>query len=614
MPIPNESPVAESADRIEAVDGYVALDAPIGKAAVEEAAKVLLRYKQGKANLDRRVTEDEEWYKMRHWACLRHDKRDPVQPTSGFLFNALQNKHADAMDNFPAPNILPREEADRAEAKMLSSVVPVILDYAGFEQVYSDVWHYKLKTGTGIYGVFWDKTRANGLGDVAIRKIDIHELFWEPGVTDIQASRNLFHVELRDNDLLTDEYPQLAGKLGTATVKTAEYTYDETIDTSDKSAVIDWYYKKRGQDGRTLLHYCKFVNDEVLFATENDPELRLTGWYDHGKYPFVFDVLFPVEGMPTGFGYVDVAKDAQEYIDRGNQAVLKNMLANVKPRHFIRNDGAVNEEEYADQDKDFVHVDGALGQDSILPIQGKPLESIYVEVLNNKIEELKEVTGNRDISTGGTSGGVTASSAIAALQEAGSKLSRDNIKASYRAFRQTVDLVIELVRQFYDLPRKFRILGERGAEEYVMFSNAGLVAQLDANGLWRMPVFDIEVTAQKASPYSKMAQNELALQFYQMGFFNPAMADQALLCLDMMDFDGKDALVQKIIQQGMAYQAMMAAMPTAGAWAAPTKSASSDGLSGGGRVDDVSAGNTSGGEPKVTRDARRRVAESTSPN
>ena len=74
---------------------------------------------------------------------------------------------------------------------------------------------------------------------------------------------------------------------------------------------------------------------------------------------------------------------------------------------------------------------------------------------------------------------------------------------------------------------------------------------------FRLPLFDIEVTAQKQSPYSKMSQNELALQFYSAGFFNPQMADQALACLDMMDFDRKHFIMQKIAQNGGMYQQML---------------------------------------------------------
>ena len=534
---------------------------PVSRERVQEAQAILNKYKEGKANLETKIVENEQWYKLRHWECMRKSANNEVEPTSAWLFNCIANKHADAMDNFPSPNILPREEGDKAEAEMLTSIVPVILDQCEFEQTYSDVNNYKLKTGTGVYGVFWDNTKLNGLGDISIRKVDLINLFWESGIMDIQKSRNVFHVELADNDILLEAYPQLSGKLGTATMDVSKYIYDDTVDTNNKSAVVDWYYKKT-VGGKTILHYCKFVNNEVLFATENDPNYAERGWYDHGLYPFIFDALFPVEGTPTGFGYIDVGKNAQEYIDRGNQAIMQNMLANAKPRHFIRNDGSVNENEYADLSKDFIHVDGNLGQDSILPVQGKPLNDIYVSVINNKIDELKETTGNRDISTGGTTSGVTAASAIAAMQEAGSKLSRDNNKASYRAFRKLCLMVIELIRQFYDLPRCFRIMGENGAMRYVQYSNAGIQPQHQGFDMgmdmgFRLPLFDIEITAQKQSPYSKMAQNELALQFYQAGFFNPQLSDQALACLDMMDFDRKHFIMQKIAQNGTMYQQLM---------------------------------------------------------
>lgn len=618
-----------------------AVKQPIGKTQVQEAYQTLLKYKQGKANLEQKIVDNEQWYKIRHWECMRDSKKD-VQPASAWLFNCIANKHADAMDNFPSPNILPREEGDKGEAEMLSSIIPVVLDQNEFEQTYSDVWHYKLKAGTGVYGVFWDNSKLNGLGDISIRKVDLINLFWESGITDIQKSRNVFHVELADNDMLVGTYPQLAGKLGESTLDISKYVYDDSVDTSNKSAVIDWYYKKN-QGGRTVLHYCKFVNDEVLFATENNPQFAERGWYDHGEYPFVFDVLFPVEGSPAGFGYIDIGKDAQTYIDRGNQAIMMNMLANAKPRHFIRTDGSVNEEEYADMTKDFIHVDGTLGQDSILPVQGKPLNDIYVTVLNNKVDELKETTGNRDISTGGTTSGVTAASAIAAMQEAGSKLSRDNSKAAYRAYRKMIVMVIELIRQFYDMPRCFRIMGNNGTARFVEYSNANIQAQPIVNEFGvemggRKPLFDIEITAQKQSPYSKMSQNELALQFYQVGFFNPQMSDQALACLDMMDFDRKQFTMQKIAQNGTMYQQILmmqqqmlmlaqivdkhegsnvaeqiAAGITGGV--APSPLGVAGGASPAEKVGETEAlgGKEGEKESSTTKKARQRVAESTDP-
>ena len=594
-------------------DGFSALAARIGVEQIREANNTLQKYKQGKANLEQRIIDNEQWYKLRHWECMR-DKKQQVQPTSAWLFNSLANKHADAMDNFPSPNILPREEGDKGEAEMLSSIIPVILEQNDFEETYDNVQDYRLKSGTGVYGIFWDNEKMNGLGDISILKADLINLFWEPGITDIQRSRHLFHVELADNDLLEQEYPQLRGKLSSSSIDLSKYVYDDTVDTSTKSAVVDWYYKKR-QNGRNVLHYCKYVNDVVLFATENDPEMAERGWYDHGQYPFVFDPLFSMEGTPCGFGYIDVGKDTQAYIDRANQAIMQNMLANAKPRHFIRSDGSVNEAEYADTTKDFIHVDGSLGQDSILPVQGKPLNNVYIEVLHDKIDELKETTGNRDISTGGTTSGVTAASAIAAMQEAGSKLSRDHNKASYRAFRKVVLMVIELIRQFYDLPRCFRIMGENGTARFVEYSNTNLQPQMQGIEMgvdmgYRLPLFDVEITAQKASPYSKMSQNELALQFFGAGFFNPQMSDQALACLEMMDFDRKQGIMQRIAQNGMMYKAamMMMQQQMAPGVAGGTEESAEE------TVEKTEAlGGDGGGEAANTKKARQRVADSTSP-
>lgn len=621
-----------------AINGFKALAQVIGKEQVQKASQVLQKYKEGKANLEKRITDNEQWYKLRHWECLRDTKQD-VQPTSAWLFNCIANKHADAMDNFPSPNILPREESDKGEAEMLTSIIPVILDQNEFEQTYSEVANYKLKTGTGVYGAFWDNSKLNGLGDISIKKIDILNLFWESGIQDIQKSRNIFHVELQDNDLLLGKYPQLQGKLGTSTLTVAKYVYDDNVDTTNKSVVVDWYYKKHNSQGKVVLHYCKYVNDVVLFATENEPDYAERGWYDHGLYPFVFDPLFVVEGTPCGFGYIDVGKDAQAYIDRGNQAIIKNMLANAKPRYFIRNDGSVNEEEYANTDNDFIHVDSNLGQDSILPVQPNTLNNIYLEILNSKIDELKETTGNRDISTGGTTSGVTAASAIAAMQEAGSKLSRDNNKASYRAFRKLCLMVIELIRQFYDLPRCFRIMGENGTARFVQYSNANISPQQQGIEMgvdmgYRLPLFDIEVTAQKQSPYSKMSQNELALQFFAAGFFNPQIADQALACLDMMDFDRKHFVMQKIAQNGTMYQQIMQmqqqmvmlaqlvdqergsniAEQLAAQYGGGQPVAPIDGKSTASNVEDTEAlGGSEKGEASHTKKARQRVADSTSP-
>ncbi len=525
----------------------------IGKDETEKAINILKKYKEGKTALEKRIVDNEQWFKMRHWEQLRGDKGD--KNASAWLFNSIANKHADAMDNYPTVTCLPREASDEKAASVLSQVLPVVFERNGFEKIYSDAWWYKLKAGTAVYGIFWNPRKNNGLGDIEIKQVDVLNLFWEPGIKDIQKSKNIFHVELMDNETLLSLYPQLSGKLGASSIEIAHYVFDDSVDTSEKSAVIDRYYKLI-KNGVETVHYCKICNNELLYASENDPEYMERGFYDHGQYPFVFDSLFVEEGTPCGFGYIDIMKDAQKQIDLLGNALVRNASMATNPRYFINSSGAVNEEEFADWSNNFVHVSGSnLGEDSIREIRMSGIPEIYLGILNSKIDELKETSGNRDFSQGGVSSGVTAASAIAALQEAGSKLTRDMVKGGYRAFSELNSLAVELIRQFYDEPRFFRILGDNGEQQFISYDNSSIRLRNQGNTFGiemgsSKPVFDIKVSAEKASPFSKISQNELALQLYNAGMFNPELRQQALIAISMMDFEGKSALAAKLSSGG----------------------------------------------------------------
>ena len=536
---------------------------PVDGERLREFTRVLQKYKAGKASIERRTIAAENWWKLRNQAEERKsiEGLQGFQAVSGWLHNIIVSKHADAMEAYPEPAILPREAGDRQEAGMLSRIIPVILEQNEFEKTYSDAMWQKLKTGTGVYKVWWDAEKLNGLGDIAIERVDLLNLFWEPGAADIQDSRYFFHTRLEDNEELEESYPQLKGRLKSSGFLANRFVYDDAVSTEGKSTVIDVYYKRR-QDGRTVLHYCKYVGDVVLYATENEAalaqmegrEAESRGLYDHGLYPFVFDSLFPIEGSPCGYGFIDLCQNGQTQIDMMQTAFLKNTMVGSVPRYFQRVDGAINEEEFLDLNNPIIHVNGNLGQDSLRTVDYRPLSGNYIDMRTSVINELRETSGNTETSVGLVSSGVTAASAIAALQEASGKGSRDATRSSYRVYSKIIGLCIELIRQFYQLPRQFRILGQMGTEQFVAYNNQGLQPQRQFFGEieleMRLPVFDIKVVPQKSSSYTRLSQNELALQFYQLGFFSPGQADQALACMSIMEFEGKDQLMQQISYNG----------------------------------------------------------------
>lgn len=549
----------------------------INKERIAFFTQKLEEYKDGKKNLDERIKNNQEWWKLRHYGNMSpkigtaavKDKsqiiEDRPKSVTAWTVNAIINKHADYMDNYPEAVCLPQEESDKEYASKLSSVIPALYERINHEKTYSDEMWYKLIAGTSVECHTWNNELQNGLGDIDISKCDILNLFWEPGITDIQDSEFFFHTQLLSNDKIRNMFPnipELKTRLSNPTIDVVTYNYDDTVKTTEHSMVVDVYYHKVNSDGKVVLHYCKYVNDIVLFASENMNEYDETGYFQHGKYPYVFDTMFPVEGTPCGFGYIDIVKEIQRDIDELNDNFMHNAKEAAHRRYIVNTTSNVNETELADVTKEIIHAEGSsLDDGNFKELITSPLDSVYMTLLDARINEIKEVSNNRDVASGGTTSGVTAASAIAAMQEAGSKTSRDQEASSYRAFKEGCYLDIELMRQFYDETRYFRITGTNGQTEFIGFKNTGIKEQIttdeQGNESSRKPIFDIKVKPQKRSQYTKISQNELMKELYAAGAFNPQNATQATLLISNMDFEGKDMLLQSITKNGTIYDMLL---------------------------------------------------------
>lgn len=529
--------------------------ANIGKREMDEALGILQQYKNGKANLEKRIVEEDIWWRGRHWRALSDDASKDT-PAGAQLFNAVENKIADIYDNIPDCSFLPRSADDEDAAKTLTSVMPCVLEQNGIEDAYLAVARAKVTSGTGCYAVTWEQSKLGGIGDISIKPVSMLNLYWMAGVEDIQQSPNLFFVANVPNETILAAYPQLDGKLGGKDVVTAEYLYEDAPDDKTRTPVVDWYYK-RSFGTKTIVHYAKFCAGELLFASENDPQYAARGWYDHGKYPFVVDTMFPLRGTPCGFGYISVGKEQQMQIDRLSCAIVRNSVIGATRRRVVREGSAINLEELRDIRNEIITMRGSGDpREAFTDLDEPQLSGNYITVLQELEATLKETTANRDFAQGGTSGGVTSGTAISALVEAGNKQSRMTIRGSYEAYRQVVTICLDLVRQFYDDSRIYRITGDDGSTQFVPFDNSILRGAQTVGGVAigeKEPVFDIKIRAHKQSPFARVTQNELMKEFFAMGFFAPQNATVALACLEGMEFEGKDQLKQRIEQNGTLY-------------------------------------------------------------
>ena len=583
------------------------------------------RYRDYKRELDDEIVENEDWWQGRGWQHMGGGTAPGAalpegEPTTPYLFNAIWNKHAGAMDNYPEPAFIEREEGDREEAERLSKIVPLILERGNFTTTYSDAWWKKLKNGFAVYFVYWDGEQDGGLGDISIKVLDGLRFYAEPDIVDVQDSRYIFIPSVMDLERAKQLWPKADLERFASAWTTEVRKYENQKDSigRDRVCVVDCYEKQRGKAGNTLVHLTKFAGDTVLYSTKTDPQFKDRGLYDHGMYPFVIDVMVPVEKSLYGMGMIRLGKSMQSQIDKMDRVIQRNNLVASKQRFLVKRSAGVDRNALLDLSQDIVDADSSVDEGAVRPLQAAGLPAAIYNTRQSKALELKEVLGNRDFQQGGTSGGITAYSAIAALQESGNKLERDLISASYESYRQLMYFVIELIRQFYTEERVFRIVGEDKRTEYLKYSNEGLqpkrtdslleqtetefyeappsfqpeqpaspsswegeapqpstpaeavsasLSQIlgepisipeqaveEEGGLYRKPVFDISVSAQKQNPFSTIQHNQLCIQLYQLGAFQPENAIPATVLLDNMIIPNKDKLLKTVEGNGTMQQ------------------------------------------------------------
>lgn len=516
----------------------------IGVPEVRHAAELLAAYRRGRCETEKRLLAEEDWFRMRVAPrAHRNTEGEEIAPTSAWLLNAILQKHADMMENIPTAVCLAREPGDEEDAKALSQVLPVILERGEFQTSYSENMWTKLKHGFCLYGVFWNGELENGLGDIDVRRVDPLQFYAEPGVRELQESRAVFYTQVTEKSEVLARFPQCRRE-----------ALGDVEGSEGKVLVVDWYYKKRNASGKKVLHYCKFSGDAVLFATENEPQFE-NGWYEHGQYPFVMDVMYPIEGECTGFGLIAIAKDPQTYIDRMDRNLMEYMDWATRVRYFCKKNTGINETEFADVTRRVVEVEGDLGEERLRQITVEPLDNLWLQLKSAKVDELKETTFNRNVLQGYSESGITAAAAIVALQEAGGKGVRDIVSSSYRAFVKLVRLVIECVRQFYGEERYFRVMGETGYR-YIRFSGKrirekSLGTGLSGMPLSRVPVFDIDVRAEQQDAYTRVSLNDNLKELYSLGVFAPENREAARLLLSSMDFPGVKKLLAGIGEEPM---------------------------------------------------------------
>ena len=482
-----------------------------------------------------RQKECERLYRAEHWEDMQTDSGKP-KPTTPVLHSSVENIAADVMDKYPEAIIRPETPQDMQIAQIVGALIRQNHDASAYGREYKRLAHDLLVCGYCVQEVGYDPFANRNIGAAFIRQIGVENIMFDPQVTDLQDGRAVFMFQPKTIKWLEKRYPEHVGEFAKDSY---QIEGDGTIKfDKDKSIfLIEYWWREYDAEAELWrVHMAKMAGRQLL---EDSRDEKPDGYFAFGEYPFLITTLFERKGSCLGIGLCDIFGNSQKYSDKLDQLALGNASLASSNKLLVTKASGFDAGDLADWSKQ-VHVGDSLN--GVTWFGTPPLPQYTIAMAGQIRESIKEESGANDVSRGNIASGVTAASAIAALQEMSGKRSRMMVRSLHESFREAVRMEIEIEREYNDLPRQVLVTDENGQQVQATFESALLSRKSELGN--DVPIeFFVSIKVQQENRWTIQAHNDLIIQMVQLGIAAPQQA------LELMEFEGKDTLLSKMRQQ-----------------------------------------------------------------
>ena len=481
-----------------------------------------------------RLEENERLYLGRHWEDMndRGSREDDPKPVTPVINSTVENLQADLLDRYPQAVIRPENPADLVVADIVGALIKQNHDAMSYREEYAKLAHDLLVGGYCVQQTGYAPLANRNLGSAFIRYVDNHGIMVDPQVTDIQDGRAVFKFAPKPIKWLEQRYPDKEGKF-----QTDEYDMatDEDIqyDKTKSVLMLEYWWREFDTDENCWrVHMALIAGRQLL---EDSREAKPEGYFSLGEYPFVLTPFLRRKTSALGYGIPDLFGTQQKYADKLDQIALKNAAMASHMKLMVTDGSGFDVDDLRDWSKE---VHQGISLNGVDWFGTPPLPAYIVQEPSVIRQNIKEESGANDFSRGNTSSGVTAASAIAALQEASSKRSRMLVNLMHEGFKKAVRYEIEFEREYNTLPREV-LMTVDGEQQVSTFESALMERETELGN--KVPVeFMISIKVEQENRWSTMAQNELVLQMVQLGVIQPGQA------VELMEFEGKELVLGKM--------------------------------------------------------------------
>jgi hypothetical protein len=424
------------------------------------------------------------------------------------LRGVVRTEQAKLLSQKPTTTVIPATAEDE-DFRMAQAAEQVVESYSATKSLRKHmekaVWWASV-TGNGFIKTWWDQNATDDFGnqgDICYGALSPFNVFVPDLVeTDVEDQPFLIMASVKPLSWVQRVYGDILG--GDVQAKASmndimdlsHLSLDASNSKPDSAMILEGWVKPGGLPGMDQGGFVMMVNDRIVqFQDQGLP-------YNHGQYP-----VSKIESIPTAKFYADSTLNDLIDLQREYNDLRHRIRENAKlmgSAQFAYERGSIKPGAMSNLPGAAVEV--KPGRQFPQPLALPELPQ-YLQAQQDRIlQDIEDVSGQHQVSKGAAPSGLTAGTAITALQERDDQYIQTTYDSLERAYEKTFGQTLSLFVQYVDLPRQIKVVGRDSQFDLLELQGADLKNSTD-----------IRVESGSTVSQSKAAKQAWMLDLLQYG-------------------------------------------------------------------------------------------------
>lgn len=494
--------------------------------AIKLANSLYEKSKQARKSYDEKWLDYYRMFRGRQWKDQRPSYRH--SEVINLIFSAIQGSVPILTDTRPKPEFVPTEPGDMELAQVLNDMFDSDWNDGNWSMKLTEVIYDAHFYGAGFASLKYDASAALGAGRIVFECEDTFCAYPDPHSRDVNVKSNYFvWAEPTSIEKIKREHPQVAKYIKSDLLDMSAYersNFSENIryrqagdsriftegqsqynlESRDEALQIDCYIHdadyceeeeagvnpETGMEEKRYIQKLKYPNGRFISTASGvllgEGELP----YEDKKFPYLRLVNYILPHEFWGISEIEQLESPQKIFNKLVSFALDVLTLMGNPIWIVDNTSGIDTDNLFNRPGLIVEKEPGS---EVRREEGVQLQPYVLNLINMLKGWFDDVSGYTQASRGVRPEGVTAASAIEALQESSQTRLRQKTR-NIDAFLQDMGkMYCSRVFQFYDTPRVFRVTGQDQTNKYFKF-------HID-----KVPVID-ELTGQPTDEIQRIAK------------------------------------------------------------------------------------------------------------